>query len=227
MRKTKFVVAAGNSVLSAKEQAQVNKGRVFFKYKWKPFRGFSPFYPSPIIIGGVKFPTLEHFFHYLKMANATGRKQIMNMKTGSDVYKISQTLKKRKNWNKVMFRVMYRGLQEKYRQNPALIPKLLATGQVKLFKHTGLRKWGFAYGKGKNMFGKLLMKLREEIKNNLNSYTATAPMIDDFQRVTMDFCQSCHASKNTGRACLKKNCPFYNCYSVANHIQDKELLKAG
>ena len=81
------------------------------------------------------------------------------------------------DWDAVKLRVMKRGLGLKFSQNEALKEKLIATGKKKhneANKHD--RYWGIGFDVeigmtkssdefGENQLGKLLMELREEIKN--------------------------------------------------------------
>mgnify|MGYP003691392609 CR=1 FL=1 len=61
---------------------------------------------------------------------------------------------------------MLQGLTLKFTQNQDLRQKLLDTGNRDLIEHTEKDKyWGDGKdGSGKNMLGKLLMKVREELK---------------------------------------------------------------
>jgi predicted NAD-dependent protein-ADP-ribosyltransferase YbiA (DUF1768 family) len=62
---------------------------------------------------------------------------------------------------------MLDALRDKF-SDPELRAKLLATGDEFLVEgnHWGDTYWGVCNGKGRNMLGSLLMKVREEIKND-------------------------------------------------------------
>ena len=60
---------------------------------------------------------------------------------------------------------MYDVCKAKFTQNPELAEKLLATGEQELVEGNNWNDtfWGMCRGKGKNMLGNILMKIREEL----------------------------------------------------------------
>jgi predicted NAD-dependent protein-ADP-ribosyltransferase YbiA (DUF1768 family) len=82
---------------------------------------------------------------------------------------IEQSLKEgvtiRPDWEQVKDDVMLKALAEKFVQNPKLAQLLLSTGQRTLVEHTTRDSyWGDGGdGSGKNMLGKLLMKIRSSL----------------------------------------------------------------
>lgn len=75
-------------------------------------------------------------------------------------------LKIRQDWNDIKDGIMLNVLREKFKQNPHLKEKLLKTGNTILVEHTkNDNYWGDGGdGTGENMLGKLLMKVREEMR---------------------------------------------------------------
>jgi ribA/ribD-fused uncharacterized protein len=69
-----------------------------------------------------------------------------------------------KNWNNIKVERMYNVLKVKF-SDPKLKQKLLKTCNSNLIENSKTDSfWGFGKrGKGKNILGKLLMKVREEI----------------------------------------------------------------
>ena len=57
-------------------------------------------------------------------------------------------------------------VRAKFDQHPDLAQKLLETGDEELVEGNtwGDRYWGVCGGKGKNMLGKILMRVREELR---------------------------------------------------------------
>lgn len=74
----------------------------------------------------------------------------------------------RSDWEKVKDDVMREAVRAKFTQNEHLKKTLLSTGDAALVEHTvNDSYWGDGgNGKGKNMLGKILMEIREEIKND-------------------------------------------------------------
>lgn len=71
----------------------------------------------------------------------------------------------RSDWEEVKLGVMEGLLREKF-SDPELRRKLLATGERELVEGNdwGDSFWGVCAGRGKNHLGRLLMKLREELR---------------------------------------------------------------
>lgn len=71
------------------------------------------------------------------------------------------------NWEQIKIDVMYAGLKQKF-ADPELRKLLLATGDAELIEGNTWRDrfWGVYQGQGLNWLGKLLMKLREEIRES-------------------------------------------------------------
>jgi hypothetical protein len=73
-----------------------------------------------------------------------------------------------KNWDNIKQNVMYEAIKAKFTQHSDLTQLLLNTKDAKIIEHTeNDNYWGDGGdGKGKNMLGKILMKVREELKIN-------------------------------------------------------------
>ena len=68
----------------------------------------------------------------------------------------------RKDWEDVKDDIMRYAVREKFRQNPEILEKLIATSDAELFEHTkNDHYWADGGdGSGKNMLGKILMETR-------------------------------------------------------------------
>ena len=73
----------------------------------------------------------------------------------------------RNDWEEVKFWVMLGVCSAKFTQNKDLAEQLLATGDEELIEGNtwGDRTWGMVNGTGKNWLGKILMQIREELRN--------------------------------------------------------------
>lgn len=135
----------------------------------KEFRGknffLSNFSDSPIELNGIKFLNGEAAFHSFK-----------NIDKQSDFSKLDPSTAKRKgmkvrlrnDWEDVKDKIMYEVVKAKFTQNEQLKVKLLNTGDQYLEEGNTWSDsyWGTCNGKGKNILGKILMRIREELVNN-------------------------------------------------------------
>jgi ribA/ribD-fused uncharacterized protein len=74
----------------------------------------------------------------------------------------------RKDWENVKDRIMHEAVLAKFSQHADLREMLLGTGDAKIVEHTENDSyWGDGGdGKGKNMLGQILMKVREELRES-------------------------------------------------------------
>jgi len=129
------------------------------------FAFLSNFYDSPFEEEGILYPTVEHYFQAMKSKDVEGRKKIAAAPTPGKAKYLGRTTELRKDWEEIKDTVMWSGLRHKF-QIPELREKLLATGNEELIEGNwwGDTTWGVCNGKGENRLGKLLMKIREEIR---------------------------------------------------------------
>lgn len=130
---------------------------------------FSNFSRHPIKFDGETWPTSEHCYqakkfagtnHEIKIRKASSPKEAANM--GRD-----KNRPLREDWEQVKDDIMRQIVRAKFTQNKHLKNTLLSTGDAILVEHTvNDRYWGDGGdGTGKNMLGKILMEIREELKN--------------------------------------------------------------
>ena len=122
---------------------------------------------SPFYIDTVLFPTMEHYFQASKASNQEDYLRIAYAPTPGDAKRLGRRIQLRPNWEEVKDNVMLIGLRKKF-ADPELRDLLLATGDEELVEgnYWGDTYWGVCNGIGQNKLGKLLMQVREEIKNN-------------------------------------------------------------
>jgi hypothetical protein len=131
------------------------------------FRFLSNFYDSPIMHEGIAYPTVEHFYQAQKVTDISFRKFFARMKTAGEVKKAGRTCELRKDWENVKDEAMWTGLKLKFAPGSVFAEMLLATENLPLEEgnNWGDVYWGICRGKGKNKLGKMLMKLRDELKS--------------------------------------------------------------
>jgi ribA/ribD-fused uncharacterized protein len=133
------------------------------------YKCFSNFHPSPIVDDdGLNYDTVEHAFQAAKTLDKTKAKRIRTAKSARDAKRLGNdpNLGIRPDWEKVKDGIMLKFLRLKFRQNPDLAKALLNSGDEYL-EETNTWKdtyWGVCNGKGKNMLGILLMKVRGELR---------------------------------------------------------------
>jgi ribA/ribD-fused uncharacterized protein len=164
---------------------------ILFYSEKDPYGEFSNFYPSPFVIDGIRYPTVEHFYQAQKFLgpNSTPRsveyaKIIINQSTPNKAkilanqkikggYKWVQDLNDiirsypdvsiRPDWENVKNDIMMIGCIYKFYYNPNLLNVLLTTGDRMLLEHTIRDKYWAEGGDGSglNMLGQTLVEVRK------------------------------------------------------------------
>jgi ribA/ribD-fused uncharacterized protein len=155
-----------------------------FNGRW---RFLSNFYPSVIEFQGIKYPTVEHYYVAMKIKtdqqldgkNITlidCREMISRMKDPAKVKQLGKVLKLRKDWDKIKLDTMLWGVREKFKDQD-LRQLLIDTSEHEIVEgnNWGDKFWGVCGGVGENHLGKILMKVREEVKQVDNK-----PSLEEF-----------------------------------------------
>ena len=136
------------------------------------FRGeysfLSNFYEGKVFTyKGLKFNNTEAPFHAEK---CWSRAKEFEMVRPLQSKRLGRRVLMRKDWEQIKDRVMYDVCYAKFTQDPVLKAKLLATGNRELVEGNthGDRCWGMTCSNGvwigENRLGKVLMKLREDLR---------------------------------------------------------------
>ena len=136
----------------------------FGEYRW-----LSNFHDCPIVYEGLDYLNSEAAYQAAKTDDMFTKQRFQTM-DGNQSKKASKELRINREWDTIKVRVMYDILKDKFTRNEDLKEKLLLTGD-KLLEETnywGDQYYGVYMGKGKNMLGLLLMKVREELKESLS-----------------------------------------------------------
>lgn len=131
----------------------------------------SNFYWNEIEFEGIKYPTNEHFFQAMKTLDNDERRQIANCLTPGQAKRMGRRVALRSDWESVKEDVMFLGLCLKF-ADEQLADWLLETGDEELVEGTTWHdnEWGNCSCpkciniEGKNKLGKLLMRVRDMIK---------------------------------------------------------------
>lgn len=129
---------------------------------------FSNFSPHPIVLKGVIWPTSEHYFQAQKFAGTPDEEEVRRAKSPMIAARMGRSRKSplRKDWEAVKDRIMNEAVQAKFTQHADLREILLGTGEARIVEHTANDSyWGDGGdGRGKNMLGQILMRVREELR---------------------------------------------------------------
>ena len=128
----------------------------------------SNFASSPIFLDGKLWPTTEHYYQAMKYEGADYAETVRCAHSPM----VSKNLTRdpqhppRADWDTVKDQAMLDALRAKFTQHSHLRTLLLATGDADLVERTANdHYWGDGGdGSGKNMLGRLLMRVRQELR---------------------------------------------------------------
>jgi ribA/ribD-fused uncharacterized protein len=122
----------------------------------------------PIKLRGRTWPTSEHYFQALKFEDADDQEEVRQARTPMLAARMGRDRKRklRRDWESTKVSVMREAVRAKFTQHADLTRLLLDTGDAKLVEHTDNDDyWGDGGdGSGKNMLGRILMEVREELR---------------------------------------------------------------
>lgn len=145
-----------------------NKQVIRFYAVANTYGEFSNFAPYPIKLKGKQWPTSEHYFQAQKFAGTSHEDKIRKATSPMKAAELGRTRKVRirANWDHMKDNVMLEAVRAKFTQHQDLQELLLETEDALLVEHTkNDAYWGDGGdGKGKNKLGKILMKVRDELR---------------------------------------------------------------
>lgn len=129
------------------------------------YKCLSNFHPSKVKLDGVDYPSVEHAYQAAKALDPAERRFVKDMETPGKAKRAGRKVRLRPDWEQIKISVMENLLRQKFRQ-PDFKRALLKTGDAELVEGNtwGDRFWGVCAGVGHNHLGKLLMKIREELR---------------------------------------------------------------
>lgn len=149
----------------------------FYRANEKPYGVFSNLHRREMEFEGRSFATAEHAYQAGKARKEAVKEWILAAPSPSLVAMAAHGLYYWDivpGWSKNKFNRMKDVLRAKYTQHEDLRSLLLSTEGKRLIESTTVdnevnRTWGEVNGKGKNMLGELLMEIRQELKDQMNS----------------------------------------------------------
>jgi ribA/ribD-fused uncharacterized protein len=132
------------------------------------FGCFSNFWAAPIFLAGKRWRTTEHYFQAQKYAGTDREEEIRQAKSPMVAAHMGRSRKHplRADWERVKDGIMREAVLTKFAQHADLRAILLGTGTATLVEHTARDSyWGDGGdGSGRNMLGRILMSVREELQ---------------------------------------------------------------
>ncbi len=142
------------------------------------FRGsyscFSNMTKCEIEFARMRFPSVEHAFVAAKSTEWSVRRKVKDCSTPSKAKKFGKTVELRPDWDLVKNDVMYELVKQKFTRYKRFQDILLATDSMYIeesnYWHDNY--WGSCYcdkcgGHGKNHLGKILMRVRDELHQEM------------------------------------------------------------
>lgn len=133
---------------------------------YERYRFLSNFHPAPVVYDGYEYDSTEHAFVAAKTLDPEERAKIRAIKKPGAAKRAGRKLKLRDDWEDVKVNIMAELVLQKFARHPKLRDMLLETGDEELVEGNTWHDyfWGVCNGKGKNMLGKILMRVRELLK---------------------------------------------------------------
>lgn len=126
----------------------------------------SNFYHVQVTYCGITYQNSEAAFQAQKCITNEECRRFARL-SASDAKSLGRRVQLSPNWEDMKLKYMYDVCRAKFEQNPHIRQKLLDTNSRHLEEcnNWGDCYWGTVNGKGENYLGKLLMKVRDELRN--------------------------------------------------------------
>jgi ribA/ribD-fused uncharacterized protein len=128
----------------------------------------SNFYNSPMKldlgeVGLFSIHNVEEVYQAAKAVSVAEARWVLQSQTPGIAKRRGREVTMVPNWDEIKDKVMRMALDEKFKQNPDLAAKLVATGDATLIEgnHWGDTYWGICKGVGQNKLGLMLMEIRD------------------------------------------------------------------
>ena len=142
--------------------------RIGFYTTRGPYGVFSNFSPHAFQAKGERWPTSEHYFQAMKFEGTEHVDAVRNAPSPKEAARRGRqrTRPLRPDWEDVKDDVMRAALDAKFSSHPDLAEILLATCSAEIIEETRRDYyWGCGTKRtGRNMLGKLLVELREQLR---------------------------------------------------------------
>jgi len=130
------------------------------------YRFLSNFWPAEVVFEGITYPTVEHAYQSAKTLDLNERRRIAALATPAEAKRAGSALALRADWPQAKFVVMEDCVRFKFTHHAELGRRLLETDDAYLEEGNTWndRVWGVYQGQGENRLGKILMKVRDDLR---------------------------------------------------------------
>lgn len=146
---------------------------IYFYTAGEAYGEFSNFSRFGFALDGKYWKTSEHYFQAMKFEGTEYEDKIREARSPKDAANLGRRrdFPLREDWEIVKDDVMRRAVLKKFQTHPELIDLLVSTGDEKIVENARSDYyWGCGQdGSGKNMLGKILMEVREQLKSELGN----------------------------------------------------------
>jgi ribA/ribD-fused uncharacterized protein len=143
---------------------------IYFYSTREEYGAFSNFSAHGFELDSKYWKTSEHYFQAMKFVGTEYADKVREARSPKEAAELGRRrdFPLRKDWEKVKDDVMREAILMKFQTHDDIRELLLSTGDEELVeKTTGDTYWGCGTdGTGKNMLGKILMEVREQLKSS-------------------------------------------------------------
>ena len=127
----------------------------------------SNFFEAPVLYRGIRYRNTEAAFQAQKCIESADQIRFADLDP-SRAKRLGRKIDLRSDWEQIKIREMYLIVLEKFQQHPDLRQKLMDTGYAYLVEGNYWHDtfWGVCNGAGWNHLGQILMRVREELRQN-------------------------------------------------------------
>lgn len=142
---------------------------IYFYNLREAYGSFSNFSPHGVELKGRWWSTTEHYFQAQKFAGTAHEEAIQHARTPRQAADMGRDRQRplRTDWEQVKDDTMRAAVRQKFTTHKDIQQTLLDTGDEEIVEHAPSDYyWGIgADGSGKNMLGRILMEVRDQLRN--------------------------------------------------------------
>lgn len=140
---------------------------LFYGHRSGEHKCFSNFYPIDFKFDGNNFNCSEQAYMYYKSFDKVYRDKILKLSNPFEIKKLGRECELVKGWDDKKVEIMYNVVYAKFSQNDHIKDILLSTGTASIHEDCKDPWWGGGpnYPAGRDLLGKVLMRIRNKLNN--------------------------------------------------------------